>query len=105
MQPDKIAMSMSAFEKAFENIEVAVGSMTGAMDVATGSMVPTEEVEEMMRQIAQVSSRCTPAMSRVCHCLRPVAVAQSAAPAPHERHAFRHRKTLLTWVWRFRVQE
>jgi hypothetical protein len=25
MQPDKIAMSMSAFEKAFENIEVAVG--------------------------------------------------------------------------------
>ena len=68
MQPDKIAMSMSAFEKAFENIEVAVGSMTGAMDVATGSMVPTEEVEEMMRQIAHVSWRCMPAPRRVCCC-------------------------------------
>jgi hypothetical protein len=56
MEPAKIAMSMSAFEKAFENIEVAVGSMTGAMDVATASMVPTDEVEEMMKQIASVSA-------------------------------------------------
>jgi hypothetical protein len=75
MQPDKIAMSMSAFEKAFENIEVAVGSMTGAMDVATGSMVPTDEVEEMMRQIAHVSARCMLTSPCVPHSRRVVAVA------------------------------
>ncbi len=83
MQPDKIAMSMSAFEKAFENIEVAVGSMTGAMDVATGSMVPTDEVEEMMRQIAHVSARAA-SLPRPAS-LTPGACAVAAAPIVRPR--------------------
>jgi hypothetical protein len=39
MQPDKIAMSMNDFEKAFESIEVSLGSMTGALETTTGSLV------------------------------------------------------------------
>ncbi len=57
MQPDKIAMSMSAFEKAFENIEVSVGVMGGAMETSTATMVPTEEVDALMLNIATVCCR------------------------------------------------
>jgi hypothetical protein len=39
MQPDKIAMSMNDFEKAFESIEVSLGTMTGALETTTGSLV------------------------------------------------------------------
>ena len=52
MQPDKIALSMGAFEKAFESIEVSVGAMTGAMDMTTATMVPKDEVDMLIGQIA-----------------------------------------------------
>ncbi len=39
MDPAKITLSMSAFEKAFENIEVAVGAMGGAMETSTATLV------------------------------------------------------------------
>ena len=35
MEPAKIAMTMSEFEKAFENIEVAVGGMGASMETGT----------------------------------------------------------------------
>jgi charged multivesicular body protein 1 len=57
MQPDKIAMSMTAFEKAFENIEVSVGTMGGAMETSTATMVPADEVDALMAEIAQVRPR------------------------------------------------
>ncbi len=55
-------MSMSAFEKAFENIEVSVGVMGGAMETSTATMVPTEEVDALMLNIATVrcAARCMP---------------------------------------------
>jgi hypothetical protein len=74
MQPDKIAMSMNDFEKAFESIEVSLGTMTGALETTTGSLVrctplilqllfgfkltrlqvPTDEVDALMQAVAQV---------------------------------------------------
>jgi hypothetical protein len=54
MDPAKIQLSMSAFEKAFENIEVAVGTMGGAMETSTASMVPQSEVDALMVDIAKV---------------------------------------------------
>ena len=52
MQPAQIALSMNAFEKAFESIEVSLGAMSGAMDMTTAGMIPKDEVDELIGAIA-----------------------------------------------------
>jgi charged multivesicular body protein 1 len=80
MEPAKIAMSMSAFEKAFENIEVSVGAMGGAMETSTATLVPANEVDALMTEIAQVKR----AAQLVPHCALCDALS-SGSPIGHER--------------------
>ena len=52
---------MDAFEKAFESIEVSLGTMTGALESTTASLVPDDEVDALMQLVAQ-------ACRAICHC-------------------------------------
>ncbi len=53
---------MDAFEKAFESIEVSLGTMTGALESTTASLVPDDEVDALMQLVAQACFRA------ICHC-------------------------------------
>ena len=52
MNLEKISNLMDQFEKDFENLDVQTSVMEGAMNQTTATNVPTDAVENLMKQAA-----------------------------------------------------
>lgn len=52
MNVDKIAKVMDQFEKSFENMDVTSEYVEGAMNSSTTAAMPEEQVDELMRMVA-----------------------------------------------------
>jgi len=47
---------MEAFEKQFDDMEVVTKTMEGTMDSSTASSTPAEEVDDLIRQVADLNN-------------------------------------------------
>jgi charged multivesicular body protein 1 len=52
MDPVKISATMEKFEKSFEDMDVASGTMEAAMESTTGNLTPPEEVDNLIQMVA-----------------------------------------------------
>jgi len=49
---EKTAMTMDVFEKQFEQLDLVLATMENSMNMATASVMPEDQVETLMRQVA-----------------------------------------------------
>mmetsp|Transcript_15367 Transcript_15367/g.19946 ORF Transcript_15367/g.19946 Transcript_15367/m.19946 type:complete len:201 (-) Transcript_15367:258-860(-) len=52
MDPVKISKTMEEFERQFDDMEVVTMTMEGTMDSSTASATPAEEVDALIREVA-----------------------------------------------------
>jgi len=52
MDPVKISKTMEEFEKQFDDMEVLTMTMEGTMDASTTSLTPAEDVDALIREVA-----------------------------------------------------